>query len=555
MKSDVDRIKERLSIVDVVSPYVKLKPAGSRLKGLSPFKQEKTPSFFVSPEQGYYHCFSTDQGGDIFSFVQSIEGLDFSGALKFLAEKAGIELTNSYSKQNRDEKTKIYDCLEAAQEFFVGRFNQATVAKSFTDRRGISQSMVELFTIGYAPDDWRQLYDVLSKKFDDDTLLQAGLIKVKNNSTYDLFRDRVMFPIRDIAGRTVGFSGRRLDDENIAKYLNSPESPVFKKSQVLFGFYEGRQSIRQLDFTIIVEGQIDLVLAHQAGSTNAVASSGTAFTAKHLQIIKRYSDNVLLALDSDSAGIKAAVKIAEAAYREGMTVKSIVLADDSDPADVISDSIEKWHQLIKESISLPELLTRKAKKTARNETNFITTLRKVIIPLVSLITSPIERNTELQKIAAASDVPATVLESELKSVQVANKKQYSSVAEAALVNPGPVKSRVKLDSKEKILASLADKVTILQQHFPEIIIPVLPVPISDLPQPDTANLLGRDIKGDKQIVREIKQLIFDYHLLLKSEQIQAQLTILESKPEKNISDINEINQLRKKLEDLLNLSI
>ncbi len=555
MSSDVDKIKSRLSIVDVVSPYVQLKPAGNRLKGLSPFTREKTPSFFVSPEQGFYHCFSTDQGGDMFSFIQTIEGLDFPGALRFLADKAGVELTNNRSSDN-SQKKDIYDALEAANNFFQASFKVATVAQHFVKGRGISPDQIKAFNIGYAPDDWRRLHEALSKKFSDDILLAAGLVKQKNQNTYDVFRDRVMFPIRDIAGRVVGFSGRRLDGEKAAKYLNSPESVVFKKSEILYGLYEGRNVIRQLGFVIVVEGQVDLVLAHQSGSQNTVASSGTAFTPKHLEIIKRYSENILLALDSDSAGIKAAIKIAELAYQQGMIVKAVDLPEGSDPADMIAGNVADWHRVIKQSVSLPYLLVKKIKDNNRNETHFTQVLSKVVIPLIALIQSPIQQQKELEGIAEISELPFKVVEEELLEYKKRAKLKYTNQ------NITPTSTKVvdskrpdnsgdsKLETDERILKSISEKVALIKHHFPEAQLPNLPVSTNELPQPDTAKLLANDVKNESQLIRELSQLSTDYALRVRAKLIDDQLALLEVKKDKTADDINEIIRLRKVLEDL-----
>ena len=326
-QSDVDKIKSRLSIVDVVSPYVDLKPAGSRLKGLSPFTSEKTPSFFVSPEQGFYHCFSTDQGGDMFKFIQTMEGLDFVGALKLLADKAGVELTNTKSSDSTDKKP-LYDALERAAQFFESAYRESTAAQHLVSGRGITDEEVMRFRIGYAPDDWRRLHETLSADFSDQVLFDAGLIKQKNNSTYDVFRDRVMFPIRDIAGRVVGFSGRRLDGDSAAKYLNSPETAVFRKGSELYGLYESKKCGEKHSKLLLVEGYMDVIALAQMGIRNAVATLGTATSVRHLTRMFRQVSEVVFCFDGDDAGNSAAWRALETTLplmEDGRQVKFLFL--------------------------------------------------------------------------------------------------------------------------------------------------------------------------------------------------------------------------------------
>src|SRR3990167_6310938 len=285
MNSPVDKIKEKISIEDVVSSYIKLERAGANLKARCPFHNEKTPSFFVSPDRGSYYCFGCGASGDIFTFVEEFEGLDFKGALKLLADKAGVVL-EIYSKENKEEKSekeKLYEVMEETAEFFEKNLAANKPAQEYLKSRGLEEKTIKDFRIGYAILDWRTLYDYLkSKNFSDKEIELAGLAKKPEDKTkamYDRFRGRVIFPMGDSSGRIIAFSGRLLvDDGKSAKYLNSPETPIFNKSSVLFGIDKAKESIRKNNFSILVEGQIDLVLSHQAGFRNTVASSGTAMT-------------------------------------------------------------------------------------------------------------------------------------------------------------------------------------------------------------------------------------------------------------------------------------
>ena len=337
MADTVQQIKDRLSIVDVVSQYVKLERSGQSSRARCPFHAEKTPSFFVSPERGTYHCFGCDVGGDIFSFVEAVEGLDFKGALKVLAEKAGVPLVYE-KKGERDERDRLFELMEIATIFYTSRLSEP--AKKYLTERGLSDTTVKAFRLGLAGSEWSELTDALKgKKFSDKEILDAGLAKKNERGNLtDKFRNRIMFPIADSAGRIVGFSGR-IFGENASpeapKYLNSPETPLFHKSRILYAFDRAKQSIRKLNCAVLVEGQVDLLASHQAGWGNTVAVSGTAFTPEHASLIRRMTDNLVIALDADEAGIKAASRASREALRGGLNVKVARLPEGTDPADFI----------------------------------------------------------------------------------------------------------------------------------------------------------------------------------------------------------------------------
>lgn len=325
INSPVDAIKERLSITDVLSSYLELIPSGINFKAKCPFHNEKTPSFFVSPVRNAYYCFGCGAKGDIFSFVENFEGVDFKGALRTLAERAGVPLV--YSKEEIDRKERLYMAMESACVFFEQEYSKEPEVYAYLVNRGLTEETIKSFRVGYAPDAWRNLSDYLRKQgFTDKELEEVGLIKVSDKSnfnekkSYDRFRNRIMFPIFDSSSRVIAFSGRlfelrhKNDDPDFteAKYLNSPDTILFNKSNVLFGIDKAKSAIRKRDYTIIVEGQIDLLLSHQMGCTNTVAVSGTALSStikgegedsiNNLGLIRRLSKNVIFAYDGDSAG-------------------------------------------------------------------------------------------------------------------------------------------------------------------------------------------------------------------------------------------------------------
>lgn len=408
VKTDtVQQIKDRLSIVDVVSQYVKLERAGGSLRARCPFHAERTPSFHVSADRGTYHCFGCGVGGDIFSFVEAIEGLDFKGALKVLAEKAGVEIT--YEKpENRDARERLFELLETATIFYTSRLNDE--AKKYLKERGLSDGTITNFRVGWAGDSWSEASDYLkTKKFKDSEIIEAGLAKKnERGGVTDKFRNRIMFPIADSAGRIVGFSGR-IFGENASpeapKYLNSPETPLFHKSRILYGFDRAKQAIRKHNFAVLVEGQMDLLASHEAGWANTVAVSGTAFTTDHASLIKRMTENMVLALDADQAGIKAAGKAARVALQSGMNVKVAQLPAGSDPADLIlKEGVDAWRAAIRDSKDIITFLLDVLYAHAPEQDKFRRNVEAVVLPFLADVQSPIAREQYVREIARRLNV-------------------------------------------------------------------------------------------------------------------------------------------------------
>ena len=352
MKSNhTEIIKDKLSILDVVGSYVKLEKAGKTWKGKSPFTNEKTASFFVSLEKGFFYCFSSSKGGDIFTFIQEIERVDFKDALKLLADKAGVDLG---SNQGPSVNGVLYKILDDATKWYEVNLRKNKDSVDYLLERGLSKETMVKFRLGFAKDSWRDVYDFLKKKgYSNQNIEQAGLIVAKDGGGhYDRFRSRIMFPLMDPRGRVIGFSGRIFsDDPDVkgAKYVNSPEGPLFDKSQVLYGYHSAKTEISKQESCILVEGQLDVLMAQQAGSINTVAVSGTGLTDGHINMIKRFASTVLLSFDSDNAGIKATRRSVLKVFEHGMTVKVIVLPFGQDPADIISKSVPQWEIFVSDA--------------------------------------------------------------------------------------------------------------------------------------------------------------------------------------------------------------
>lgn len=407
----VQEIKERLSIQEVVAPYVKLHKAGRSMTGLCPFHKEKTPSFHVSVERNTYHCFGCGEGGDIFSFIQKAEGLEFKEALKLLAEKAGVQLTHASGAREQQSRTeRMREALARAQQWYAAQLS-GSAAEAYAKNRGLSDVVLQDWGLGLAPDSWRALLETLTAEgFSAAELAAAGLIKEADGKPgvyYDRFRGRLLFPIRDTNGRVVAFTGRILPSDAPAKqgaaapakYLNSPETDLYHKSEIIFGLDRAKDAIRLRRFTLLVEGQMDVLMSHQAGFTNAVALSGTAFTAKHAQLLKRYSENLLLVLDADSAGLGATAKSAALALAHGMRVKAARLPEGKDPADLILEDAPAFATRIKEAKPVVEFFLAVLAARESDPHRLLALAERIVLPLIAAIPSPMERELFVQSTA------------------------------------------------------------------------------------------------------------------------------------------------------------
>lgn len=418
-RDTVALIKDRLSIVEIVSSYVKLKRAGRSLVGLCPFHKEKTPSFHVSPERGTWHCFGCGLGGDGFSFIEKIEGVDFKGALKILAEKAGVrvEYTQGGNREDASKKERLHDLMNQASEWYAGKL-PGSPAEAYARQRGLTDETIAAWRLGYAPDAWRALLEALTVNgFTIEELLVAGLVKEadgKPGTYYDRFRNRLLFPIRDAAGRTVAFTGRALAADEPAKYLNSPETELYHKSEILFGMDAAKEAIRTRSFTMLVEGQMDVLLAHQAGFRNAVALSGTALSERHLGLMKRYSENLMLVLDADPAGLKATARSAALALYAGLRVKAARLPRGKDPADLIGEDSKEFSSRIAAAKPIVEFFLAELAELETDPHRLLRLAESIVLPLINAIPSPMEREHFVQAAARSLGLSGEAVRESLK---------------------------------------------------------------------------------------------------------------------------------------------
>ena len=480
MSTPVEQIKERLSIVDVVGSYIKLTKAGSSYKALCPFHNEKSPSFNVSPSREAFYCFGCNRGGDIFTFVESIEGVEFIDALKILAERAGVELKREAS-ESRTERDRLLELMEDVTVFYQRHMLENSAVKEYLTKRGLTEHTIRSFRIGYAPLDWRLAYEHLSAKgFTDGEIERAGLIKiVEGKSPYDRFRGRVMFPIFDANGHVVAFSGRvfgeqkNQDGTEVAKYINSPEGPLYDKSSIMFGYDRAKKSIRTQNFTILVEGQMDLIMSHQAGTENTVAVSGTALTEKHLVLLKRLSDNLVFAFDADEAGLNATARAFRLALALGMGVRvaAIPTAEGEsaakDPADYIqahtdatTGASSAWAQVIASSQHIIDFYLTTLASRGYDARTFRQAVEDKVLPLVIEMQSKIEQAHFIIEIARKLGVPDTAVWEEVKRIQLAqrlsepargaNQSTYENQQASTELRGAPIKTRRQVAEEEII---------------------------------------------------------------------------------------------------------
>ncbi|WP_448807665.1 DNA primase [Aminobacterium mobile] len=420
----VRQIKERLDIVDVIGDYVRLHKTGKNFRGLCPFHQEKTPSFFVSPDRQTFHCFGCGEGGDIFSFVMKIEGLEFKEALDFLAQRAGIPLP-ACSMGGKVDKSKpsLYDIMERALSFFRASLKDVAsgrLARQYLVSRQITPDAATLFEIGWAPSSWDSLWSKLQEeKVPFKEALDSGLVLEGRKKPYDRFRGRIMFPIRDVSGRLLAFGGRIIDGDG-AKYINSPEGILYSKRQNLYLLYQAKQSVREKNRSILVEGYMDAIRLHLCGYTETVASLGTSLTEDQARLLKRFSNRCFICYDSDTAGIEATVRSMYVLQQNGVDVRVVELPKGKDPDDLLSQ--EEGKKLFQRSLdkALPLVLFHLTLRRTQLEQE--ETRRSAADDLLRGIAqlSPIDVAPYLPRISAVLGILPHELQEELDEIRSRN---------------------------------------------------------------------------------------------------------------------------------------
>jgi DNA primase len=416
--STTELIKSKLDIVELLRGYLTLTPAGKNFKGLCPFHREKSPSFMVSPDRQTWHCFGCSLGGDIFSFVMRYENLEFGEAMRLLAEKAGVELRHENPAEYKYTGL-LYDLNDAAKNYFKKALAAAPVAKKYLAERGLTPATIEEFELGWAPNEPEALsMHLLNGGAGPQDLIQAGLsMKTERGLMLDRFRGRIMFPIHNHLGKVVGFTGRilpQLDRGDMGKYVNSPETPIFQKSKLLYGFWKSKDGIREAKSAFLVEGQMDFLMSWQSGVKNVIASSGTALTADHLRSIHRLAEELVLSFDNDVAGSDAAERAIDLAEANDFTVKVAVMKDFKDAADAAQANPENVKKAIAAAVPAPLFYFEKylpSDPIALKSRDGLRKLR-VVLAKIKNIASPVERSFWLQDLSKRTGVNERTLQEE-----------------------------------------------------------------------------------------------------------------------------------------------
>ncbi len=417
-----DEIRARLPIDQLVGQYCQLKKKGRNFVCLCPFHNDSHPSFLVSPDKGIAYCFACQSGGDIFSFIQKIEGVDFPEAVKILAEKAGVEIPKEGMKKgptvSKDEKTRLRECLEAAQKFYMKKLKEVPRSLEYVVSRGVTPELMAKFGIGYAPDSFSETYEhLLKQNFTRGELIAAGLAVQKEleGKIYDRFRHRIMFPIHDAQGVVIGFGGRAMGDSD-AKYVNSPEGPLYNKSSVLFGLFAARDAIRKARSVVLVEGYFDAVACHKAGVENVVAVSGTALTEQHVKIIKRYAESVVLCLDQDNAGQLAAARSFDLLSRAHLQILSVALPA-KDPDELIQKDAALFQKLMTTTAQpyIDSVISRLRLRSDIAEPTGKRAVSETLFPLLDAVPTSVELRAYLEKASQAFGIIGAEIQSDFNA--------------------------------------------------------------------------------------------------------------------------------------------
>lgn len=435
MDNQVQEIKSRLDIVDIVSDYVELKKAGINYKGVCPFHNEKSPSFFVNQDKQIFHCFGCNEGGDIYSFLQKIEGINFAESLRILAKRAGVVLERGNPEVYKKKNRAIEIVYLAVQYYYQSllKSKSGEIARSYLKERHVTDELIDEFQLGYAPDQWDALFTfLLSRGYRDKEIFDAGLVVQKQKGGYyDRFRNRVMFPIRDVNGDFIGFGARKLSEHDKGgKYINSPQSMIYDKSKVIYGLSMAKKAIKEHDYVIVVEGYLDVIANHKVGIQNVVASSGIAFTPDQIRLIKRYTKNIYYCFDNDTAGIQALYRATITGFEEGMNVKTIYIPKScgKDADECINNNPSTWKQCIEKARDGLDFFIE---ISAQNISDIRVKAQRIdrLLNMAKYIQNPIEQSHWISKIAQSMDEDIYNIQSRFKALLTGDKRIKRAVVQ------------------------------------------------------------------------------------------------------------------------------
>ena len=461
-ESVIQEIKDRSDIVEVVGDFVSLKKSGSNYKALSPFTDEKTPSFFVSPSKQIFKCFSTGKGGDAIEFLREVDSMTYIEAIKFLGEKYGVEINESEQDYNtNNEKESLMIILNKSKDFYIDNLHSdegKSIALSYLEHRNVSREMIEKFEIGYSLDQWNSLLDYLTKnQFNEDQIQKAGLILEKNDKKYDRFRNRLIFPIHNISGKVIAFGARIISEKkNQPKYVNSPETPLYVKSNVLYGLYQAKNIIRKNDNCILVEGYTDVISLFQIGIENVVSSSGTSLTINQIKLISRYTKNITILFDGDKAGINASLRGMDLILENNLNVKIVSFPEGEDP-DSYSKAVGKDKFLDYVNSKETNLITFKVDLLNSNYKNDPVKKSEMIFDIVksiSKIPNSIKRSVFIKEASNSLDISEQALITEMNKLLMNSEnnlipsKNYINIEKEKTVKKEEINSAINFYERE-----------------------------------------------------------------------------------------------------------
>ncbi len=521
MSTPIEQIKEKLDIVEFIRSYISLQPAGKNFKAICPFHKEKTPSFIVSPERQTWHCFGAcSEGGDIFKFLMKHDNLEFYETLKVLGEKAGIEL-KQLSPADQKQFGILYDINKSAKEFFRKELKQSKEALKYLVNRGLNKETINKFEIGFAPNKYEAVYlYLINSGYSAPDIERSGLVFKNERGNYtDRFRGRIMFPINNNFGKSVGFSGRILPQyevPEIGKYINSPETPIFNKSKIIYGFDKTKKDIKEQNSVLLVEGQIDFLACYQDGIKNVIAISGTALTPEQLKTLHRLTNQIILNFDNDEAGLKAVERSIDLAGAIDLSVKILILKDYKDPAEAIAKKPGLMTELIKKTKPAMEFYFERYKLTNDQQptTNDLPQFKKnirIVLGKIKNLASPIEQSHWLKELSLRTKIEEKTLAEEMGQLKIVLPKSKT-------INEQVISSQA-LNSKSYILSS---RINLIAQRL--------------------IVLASEEKKFQLKIKKYFKYLPLDYQIIYE--------TIINKSPlaEKRLSNLTNLISLRPGLE-------
>jgi len=539
MSSDIEEIKSRLNIVDVVGSYIKLEKAGINYRARCPFHSEKSASFFVSPSRQLWHCFGgCNEGGDVFKFVMKIEGVEFVDALKMLADRAGVSLKKEsadYQKMKSERQTLI-DLCERSTKFFIAQLEKSKTgleAQQYLLKRGLKEETIKSWRMGYAPDTWTGLSDYLiGQGFSREAISNAGLgIKKDSSKFFDRFRSRIMFPIFDLNSSVIGFTGRVFNSDDEAKYLNTPNTLLYDKSRALYGMDKAKMEIRQKDFCVLVEGNVDCIMSHQSGVANCIAVSGTALTPIHLGIIKRYTSNLVLAFDMDLAGNKATMKGIDMALKNGFNVKVISMVSEKDPADIILlEGVDKWVSLVNTAKPINQFYFDLAFKNRNPES--LEDKKKIVsdlLPIFKKIDNNIEQSYWIEELSNKLKIKDEDIRTEMKKVKI----EEGSLEEVKNIVNNEKKTRREMLEEGLLSIALIDS-----SFIKDLDVSLFSPLIKEI----FGKIREKPLITTEELLRSFEDNNFLNYILIKSELLKDAGIELDKEWEKCLYEIESLSQ-------------